>query len=64
MNFRKIKNLEREKINYISRRNYVRLDKNEKVDNFNQSYLKKFVLDSFDIAAYPETGKIYKILFF
>ena len=41
MNFRKIKNLEREKINYISRRNYVMIDKNEKVDNFNQSYLKK-----------------------
>ena len=57
-----IKKLQRDKINLFSRKSYLRMDKNERVSNFNNSVLKKLKFSSFDLAAYPETGFIYKIL--
>jgi len=59
---RKIKLLERDKAKLSSRKNYLRLDKNEKVNNFEKKLLNKIKITSFDLSAYPETGKIYKYL--
>jgi histidinol-phosphate aminotransferase len=62
MKIRKIKSLTRDKINYSSRKNYLRLDKNERVNSFDEKLFKKIKISSFDLTAYPETGKIYKYL--
>jgi histidinol-phosphate aminotransferase len=62
MKIRKIKSLTRDKLNFVSRKNYLRLDKNERVNDFTKKILNKVKLSSFDLTAYPETGKIYKYL--
>lgn len=62
MKIRKVKNLKRERSNSFSRKNYLRLDKNEKVDKFKDILLKKINLNSFDLSAYPEVGQIYNLL--
>lgn len=54
--------LSREKITFFSRRNFIRLDKNERIENFNKRIIKNLKLTSFDLSAYPETGKIYKLI--
>ena len=58
----KIKNLKRERTNSFSRKRYLRLDKNEKVNKFKDILLKKINLNSFDLSAYPEVGKTYSLL--
>ena len=62
MKIRKIKELNRDKINFFSRKNYLRLDKNERVSDFKANIIKKIKLSSFDLSAYPETGFVYKSL--
>ena len=62
MKLNKIPKLKREKIKFNSRKNYLRLDKNERVTNFHKNELKNFNFTSFDLSAYPEVGKIYKLL--
>lgn len=62
MKIKKIKGLTRDKISFLSRKNYLRLDKNERVSNFANKIINKIQLDSFDLTAYPETGKIYEQL--
>ena len=62
MKLKIIKNLNREKISFFSRKKYLRLDKNEKVNNFSKKIIKKIKLISFDLTAYPEVGAIYKLL--
>lgn len=62
MKIRKIQSLKRDKISLLSRRNYLRLDKNERISPFLNTIVKKAQLDSFDLTAYPETGKVYKKL--
>lgn len=62
MKIRKFKFLTRDKINLLSRKNYIRLDKNERISNFKEKILNKIKLSSFDLTAYPETGKIYFLL--
>lgn len=62
MKIRKIKSLTRDRANYSSRKNFLRLDKNERVDSFDEKLFKKIKISSFDLTAYPETGKIYKYL--
>lgn len=59
MKIKKIEGLTREKISFSSRKNYLRLDKNERVSCFAKKVLKNIQLESFDLTAYPETGKIY-----
>lgn len=59
---RKISKLKREKISFFSRKNFLRLDKNERVNKFPKNLIKTLNLTSFDLSAYPETGKIYKLL--
>ena len=48
----------------ISRFRYLRLDKNERVTNFSNYFLKKLKnkLNSFYLSAYPEIEKIYTLL--
>jgi len=48
----------------ISRYKYLRLDKNERVTNFSNYFVKKLKnkLNSFHLSAYPEIEKIYKLL--
>ena len=58
----KIKNLKRERTNSFSRKRYLRLDKNEKVNKFKDILLRKINLNSFDLSAYPEVGKTYSLL--
>ena len=62
MKIKKIASLRRDKISLSSRKNYLRLDKNERVSNFTNKIINNIQLDSFDLTAYPETGKIYKQL--
>lgn len=62
MLIRRILKLTREKISFISRKNFLRLDKNERVEKFSKKLIKSFKFSSFDLSAYPETGKIYKFL--
>ena len=62
MKIKKIAGLRRDKISLSSRKDYLRLDKNERVSNFTSKIINKIQLDSFDLTAYPETGKIYKQL--
>ena len=59
MKIKKILGLKRDKISLFSRKNFLRLDKNERVSDFTSKIIKKIQLDSFDLTAYPETGKIY-----
>ena len=60
MKFKKIENLERESPSFFSRKNFLRLDKNERISNFNNNIFSKIKLSSFDLTAYPETGSVYK----
>ena len=60
MKFKIIKNLSRDNTNYGSRKNFLRLDKNERVSNFHNKILKKIKISSFDITAYPETWPVYQ----
>ena len=62
MKIKKIVGLRRDKISLSSRKDYLRLDKNERVSNFASNIINKIQLNSFDLTAYPETGKIYKQL--
>ncbi len=62
MKIQKIKNLKRERANSFSRKTYLRLDKNEKVNNFKDILLRKINLSSFDLSAYPEVAKIYNLI--
>ena len=62
MKIRKIKKLDRDNIHFFSRKNYLRLDKNERVSDFRANIIKKIQLTSFDLSAYPETGFVYKSL--
>lgn len=59
MKIKKILGLKRDKISLFSRKNFLRLDKNERVSDFTSKIINKIQLDSFDLTAYPETGKIY-----
>ena len=47
MKIQTIKNLKRERVNSFSRKTYLRLDKNEKVNNFKDILLRKINLNSF-----------------
>ena len=62
MKIQKIKNLTRERANSFSRKKYLRLDKNEKVNKFQDILLRKINLNSFDLSAYPEVGRTYSLL--
>ena len=62
MKIQKIKNLTRERANSFSRKTYLRLDKNEKVNKFKDIILRKINLNSFDLSAYPEVGRTYSLL--
>ena len=62
MKIKKIVGLKRDKISLFSRKDYLRLDKNERVSNFTSKIINKIQLDSFDLTAYPETGRIYEQL--
>ena len=62
MLIKKIPKLSREKISFFSRRDFIRLDKNERVKDFPKKLIKNLKFSSFDLSAYPETGKIYKLL--
>ena len=62
MKLKTLKKLKRDKVSFFSRKSFLRLDKNEKVDNFNFKMLNKINLNSFDLTAYPEVGKVYKLL--
>lgn len=62
MQIRKIKTLTRDNLNFNSRKKYLRLDKNERVTDFGAKFFKDLKISSFDLSAYPETGKIYKLL--
>lgn len=62
MKLKSVKKLKRDKVSFFSRKSFLRLDKNEKVDNFNFKMLNKINLNSFDLTAYPEVGKVYKLL--
>ena len=59
-----IKNIIRIPPNNIDRSKFLRLDKNERVINFERkflSYIKKNI-NTYGIAAYPDINKIYKLL--
>jgi len=59
-----IKNIIRIPPNDIDRSKFLRLDKNERVINFEKkflSYIKKSI-NTYEIAAYPDINKIYKLL--
>ena len=60
MKIRKIKNLKRDTFYIFSRKNFIRLDKNEKVDVYSKKILNKIKFSPFDLSAYPETGLVYK----
>ena len=62
MKLKIIRDLNREKISFFSRKKYLRLDKNEKVNNFSKKIFQKIKLNSFDLTAYPEVGTVYKLL--
>ena len=62
MLIRRILKLTREKISFSSRKNFLRLDKNERVGEFSKKLINDFKISSFDLSAYPETGAIYKLL--
>lgn len=62
MLIKKILKLSREKISFFSRRDFIRLDKNERIENFSKKFIQNLKFTSFDLSAYPETGKIYKLL--
>ena len=62
MKIRQIKNLKRDDLSFFSRKKYIRLDKNEKVDVYGKDIFKKINLSPFDLSAYPETGIVYKKL--
>ena len=48
----------------LDRSKFLRLDKNERVINFEKKFLNfiKKRLNTFNIAAYPETAKIKKLI--
>lgn len=60
MKIRKIKNLKRDNLSFFSRKKFIRLDKNEKVDLYGKNIFKKINLSPFDLSAYPESGAVYK----
>jgi histidinol-phosphate aminotransferase len=60
MKFKKIKKLSREKLSLKTRKGFFRLDKNERISDFRNTIFNKIKLSSFDLTAYPETGKVYK----
>lgn len=62
MKFKIIKNLSRENTNFKSRKDFLRLDKNERVSDFGKNILNKIKISSFDLTAYPETGPIYQLI--
>jgi len=59
---RKIIKLKREGVSFFSRKKFLRLDKNERINNLPAKLFNKLKINSFDITAYPETGLIYKLL--
>ena len=59
---RKISKLKKRKKYLFFQEKNLRLDKNERVNKFPKNLIKSLNLTSFDLSAYPETGKIYKLL--
>ncbi len=59
-----LKNLKREKTLNFNRSNFLRLDKNERVINFDKIFLStlKKKLSSFEISSYPNIGRINQLL--
>ena len=61
MNQKRLKNIQRYKIDHFSRLKKIRLDKNEITsvkDFFTSKFKKKLKIDIFN--SYPEMGQIYK----
>lgn len=59
-----INDLKRSNPDVIDRSQYLRLDKNERIINFNQKfqrYLKRKI-NSYSVSAYPDLNKVYKLL--
>ena len=59
-----LKNINRYRGENFSRSRYLRLDKNERVINFPNYFLKlvKKKISSYDLSAYPDIERIYKLL--
>ena len=62
--FRNIEKIKRNRGIFLTRLNKLRLDANERIENFDQNFINKIKkrISSFHFSAYPEIEKIYDLL--